>query len=164
MSLRIRPIELAEANAFVARLHRHHKPVVGHRFSLAAWHGIEVVGVAIVGRPVSRHYDPLRVVEVTRLCTDGTPHACSMLYAAAARACRAIGYEIIQTYTLESEPGTSLRAAGWTNAGLSAGGQWSRPGDWSDADQAVLFQRNRTDQPTSAKQRWVKHLSREVSQ
>ena len=32
--LDIRPISLAEANAFVEEHHRHHKPVVGHKFSI----------------------------------------------------------------------------------------------------------------------------------
>lgn len=34
--LELVPITLKEANAFVVRYHRHHKPVVGHKFSIAA--------------------------------------------------------------------------------------------------------------------------------
>lgn len=74
--MRISSCELKEANAFVERLHRHHKPVVGHRFSIKVVDDDgETLGVCIVGRPVSRHYDHTKVLEVTRLCTDGTPNA-----------------------------------------------------------------------------------------
>jgi hypothetical protein len=83
--------------------------------------------VAIVGRPVSRHLDDGWTVEVTRLCAlEDTPNACSMLYAAAWRAARALGYRRCITYTLASEPGTSLTAAGWTLLGERGGGPWSR--------------------------------------
>ena len=72
-----------------------------------------LAGVAIVGRPVSRYLDDGKTLEVNRLCTDGTKNACSFLYAAAARAARAMGYQRIITYTLDTEGGASLRAAGW---------------------------------------------------
>src|SRR5271156_2378231 len=100
-------IELAEANAFVAEHHRHHKPVLGHLFSLGAAHGEKIVGVVIVGRPVARMRDDGLTAEVTRLCTDGTKNACSFLYGAAARAVFALGFKRIGTYILASEPGTS---------------------------------------------------------
>lgn len=125
--MRLAHIELADANAFVARVHRHHKPVVGHRFSLAALVDTELVGVAIVGRPVARMTDQKMTVEVTRLATDGRKNACSFLYAASARAAAALGYAAIQTFILASEPGTSLIAAGWQCLGPSAGGDWNRP-------------------------------------
>ena len=70
--LELVPITLKEANAFVERYHRHHKPVVGHKFSIAASDGEKIVGVAIVGRPVSRYLDNGLTLEVNRLCTDGT--------------------------------------------------------------------------------------------
>ncbi len=120
-------VPLAEANAFVERLHRHHKPVVGHKFSLGAVLDEQLVGVVIVGRPVSRMRDDGRTLEVTRLCTDGTRNACSFLYGAAAKACFAIGYQRIGTYTLPSEGGASLRASGWRLIGERGGGSWSRP-------------------------------------
>ena len=81
--------------------------------------------VAIVGRPVSRYLDDGFTLEVNRLCSDGTKNACSILYAAAARAARAMGYRKIITYTLDTESGASLRAAGWTNAGLAGGKAWT---------------------------------------
>jgi hypothetical protein len=120
-------IDLAEANAFVAEHHRHHKPVVGHLFSLGAALDDRIVGAVIVGRPVSRFRDDGRTAEVTRLCTDGTKNACSFLYGAAARAAFALGFGRIGTYILASEPGTSLTAAGWRLIGETPGRSWSVP-------------------------------------
>lgn len=151
MSLHIIPLELREANFLVARWHRHHKKVQGHRFSIGAIDDKSgyIVGAAIVGRPVARKIDHRLVLEVTRLVTDGTKNACSVLYAGAARIARELGYQIIQTYILEAEPGTSLVAAGWTNEGKAGGGQWKH----TDGKP------RRTDQPTCLKQRWVKRLN-----
>jgi len=123
--LTLTPVSLAEANAFVTQHHRHHKPVVGHKFSIGCTVNGRLVGVAIVGRPVSRYLDNGLTLEVNRLCTDGTKNACSMLYAAAWRAARAMGYQKIITYTLDTESGASLRAAGWTCAGLAGGKRWT---------------------------------------
>lgn len=128
MSVRLRHvrIELEEAHAFVRAYHRHHKPGPGHLFSIGAALGGKIVGVAIIGRPVARMRQDGMTVEVTRLCTDGTPNACSFLYGAAARAAFALGYERIGTYTLAEEGGASLRGAGWKLIGLRGGGQWGR--------------------------------------
>lgn len=125
--LEVVPITLKEANAFVTQYHRHHKPVTGHKFSIACANvqRDEIVGVAIVGRPVSRHLDNGWTLEVNRLCTDGTKDACSMLYAAAWRAARAMGYKKLITYILESESGTSLKAAGWKCIGRCGGLRWT---------------------------------------
>lgn len=123
--LEICPISLKEANAFVEQHHRHHKPVTGHKFSIGCTDGEKIVGVAIVGRPVSRYLDDSWTLEVNRLCTDGTRNACSMLYAAAWRTARAMGYHKLVTYILESENGASLRAAGWKCAGRAGGLRWT---------------------------------------
>ena len=127
MKLATLPLPLDEANAFVGQHHRHHKPVVGHKFSIGAALGDKVVGVVIVGRPVSRHRDDGLTLEVTRLCTDGTRNACSFLYGAAARAAFALGYKRVGTYILKSEPGTSLAASGWTMINETPGKSWSVP-------------------------------------
>lgn len=119
------PITLAEANAFVTAHHRHHKPVVGHKFSLGVVVEDKIVGCAIVGRPVARHRDDGLTLEVTRLCTDGTRNACSFLYGAAARAAFALGYKRIGTYILASENGASLRASNWRMIGEVRGRSWS---------------------------------------
>lgn len=125
------PINLDEANAFVALHHRHHKPVPGAKFSLAVSDDEgKVRGVAIVGRPVARMSDNGWTLEVNRCCTDGSRNACSMLYGAAWRAARALGYRRLVTYTLPEEGGASLRAAGWKLLGQAGGGSWnckSRP-------------------------------------
>lgn len=125
--LKIIHVELIEANDFVMELHRHHKKVQGHRFSLGASLDGKLVGVTIVGRPVSGKNQDIWV-EVTRLCTDGTPNACSFLYAASARAAKALGFKRIQTYILQSEPGTSLRASGWNFERLSHPVGWHHDG------------------------------------
>ena len=125
MALKIMPISLRGANAYVRDHHRHHKPTVGQTFSIACADGDKIVGVAIVGRPVSRHLDDYWTLEVNRLCTDGTRNACSMLYAAAWRVARAMGYKRLITYILESEPGTSLKAAGWKCMGKAGGLRWT---------------------------------------
>jgi hypothetical protein len=128
VSLSVVPITQREAMAFVERHHRHHKPPRGSVFQLAASDGGgEVVGVALVGRPVARGLQDGWTLEVNRLCTDGTRNACSMLYAAAWRAARALGYRRLITYILASEPGTSLRAAGWRVVGEVRGRSWSCP-------------------------------------
>lgn len=126
----IRHIELKDANQFVAEHHRHHGPVAGHRFSLGCIRREDqaLCGVAIVGRPLARRISYETTVEVLRLCTDGTPNACSVLYAACLRAARALGYQQIITYILNDELGTSLRAAGWTFGYRTAGGAWSSAG------------------------------------
>ena len=118
-------ISLRNANAFVSEHHRHHKPVTGHKFSVGCVRDGRLVGVAIVGRPVSRYLDDGMTLEVNRLCSTGEKNVCSFLYGAAARAGKALGYQRIVTYTLDTEPGTSLQAAGWKCMGLAGGKRWT---------------------------------------
>ena len=121
------PLTLAQANAHVAAFHRHHKPTIGHRFSIGVMHQGYLVGVAICGRPVARKTDQDLIIEVLRLCTDGTKNACSFLYGACARIAKEMGFTLIQTFILKDEPGTSLEAAGWELLGTSPGRSWSVP-------------------------------------
>lgn len=122
------PCSLTEANEFIRQYHRHHGPARGHKFSLAVADAAgNIRGVAIVGRPVSRVLDDGWTLEVNRVATDGCPNACSALYAAAWRAARAMGYRKLITYTLDTEPGTSLKAAGWKVVAETKGGSWSCP-------------------------------------
>lgn len=125
MSLLLVPMSLREANAYVDAYHRHHKSVVGHKFSIGCEKDGQLAGVVIVGRPVSRYLDDGTTLEVTRLCSNGEKNVCSFLYGAAARAAKALGYRKIITYTLDTEPGISLRAAGWTCAGKAGGIRWT---------------------------------------
>jgi hypothetical protein len=114
VTLRTVPISFADACAFVAMWHRHHKPPVGHKFSIGvADSNDKLVGVAIVGRPVARHLDDGMTLEVNRTATDGTHNANSLLYGNAWRAAKALGYRRLITYTQQGETGASLRAAGW---------------------------------------------------
>lgn len=146
MTLKLQPITLREANAYVRDVHRHHEPVGGHKFSVAVVDETgELRGVGIAGRPKARMLQAEGYLEVVRVATDGAPNACSMLYGALRRAGLALGYEAakIITYTLASEPGASLRASGWVEDGRTAGGSWDRPG------------RPRDDRhPTEPKTRW----------
>lgn len=132
-------------------MHRHHKPVRGHRFSIGLQHDGRFIGAAVVGRPVGRRVPTYTVAEVTRLVTDGTFNACSALYGAAARGAEAMGYDKIQTYILEDEPATSLKAAGWVFDGWTAGGDWNTPSRGG----------RRTDQPQGRKQRWARYFQRD---
>lgn len=124
--LELTPINLDEANAFVSQHHRHHRPVRGYKFAIAISVADQVVGVAIVGRPISRVLDDGWTLEVTRCCTDGTPNGCSKLYGACRRAAFAMGYRRLITYILDTEQGTSLVASGWKCLGVAGGGSWNR--------------------------------------
>ena len=152
--LRIVPLTLKEANALVRDKHRHHKPVVGARWSIGVESDGNVVGAAIVGRPVARMTNQYRIAEVTRLVTDGTKNACSILYACAARICREMGFSEIRTAILESESGHSLKVSGWKFSHWTDGGDWNRPSRGG----------RRTDQPMCRKQIWKKILKRDSNQ
>lgn len=143
------PVHGGMANQFVRRWHRHHKPVLGYKFALAVADEAGIIhGVTIAGRPVSRHLDDGLTLEVTRVATDGTANACSALYGGARRVAKAMGYVRLITYTLVDEPGTSLRAAGWSLDGLTDGGSWDRPA-----------RPRTTKHPTVPKRRWSTNLS-----
>lgn len=141
--LTVQPITLKEARAFVSRVHRHHRAPQGGLFAIGASDEGGVRAVVIVGRPVARMLADGWTAEVTRLASDGARNACSMLYAAAWRAARAMGYRRLVTYILKGEDGTTLRAAGWRLIGEAGGGSWSRK-DRPRVD----------DHPTQGKLRW----------
>lgn len=154
------PVNITEARMFVARLHRHNKPPLGGLWAHGAAVGAKLVGVAIVGRPIARMLNDGWTVEVTRLCTDGTRNACSQLYSAAARVAREKGYRKIITYTLATEPGTSLRAAGWTLAAeVTGAATWSRPS--RERLQQDMFGDHQ--RPQGDKLRWEKTLSPNIA-
>lgn len=141
--LRLQPITLREANAYVIQHHRHHGPVRGCVCVVAVSDAERVRGVAIAGRPVARMLQDGYTLEMLRCCTDGAENACSMLYGAIVRAGRALGYARFVTYTLPEEGGSSLRGAGWRCVGEAGGGSWTRRA------------RPRVDtHPTQVKLRW----------
>lgn len=120
------PIFQKQAFKFIDTVHRHHRKPAGSVFQLALSNGENIIGVAIVGRPVSRNLQDGFTLEVTRLCTDGAKNACSKLYAACARISKEMGYRKLITYILETETGTTLKAAGWKFEGVRGGGSWDR--------------------------------------
>lgn len=127
MTLSLQPITYPEACVFIAAHHRHHRPPQGWKFGIAVNDGEKVVGVVTVGRPVARALDNGYTLEVTRCCTDGTKNAASMLYGAAWRATKALGYQRLITYTLAEESGVTLKAAGWNFVYQTNGDTWNRP-------------------------------------
>lgn len=160
--LEIRPISIHNANIFVEEHHRHHGAKTGCKFAIAVYDGNELHGVAICSNPVARNADDGLTLEVARLCTDGTYNACSILYAACARIAKEMGYRKIQTYILESESGTSLKASGWKNEGEAGRESWS--GKWASNRQKQRDQFQQTTlfdtktPPPQMKQRWARYF------
>jgi hypothetical protein len=155
--MRLAPVTRTEAHDMIARAHRHNKPPTGYRFAIGLYaehdlFGVEIlVGVVIVGRPVSRHLDDRTTAEVTRLCVvEGAPlGSCSKLYRAAWRAWKEMGGQRILTYTLQRESGASLRGAGWIK---------DREFDGYDRGWTNREGRVRQSVDTEAKVRWVCHV------
>ena len=137
MTLQPVPISLREANDFVEQYHRHSKRTSrdGGKFAIGATTGDEMVGIAIVGRPLARMLDDGYTAEVTRVCTkeDSPRNTCSFLYGRCWRIWQQMGGKRMVTYTLQSESGASLKGAGWNIVGETRRGDWSRKGrerDW----------------------------------
>lgn len=147
------PLTLAQARRYVAEHHRHNEPPIGHRFSIGLSRDDELVGVVIAGHPVARLADDGRTIELLRLTTEGDRNACSRLYSAACRAAFAMGYRKVITYTLEDEPGTSLRASGFVEDQLGSGGGWVRE-NRSSGRAIGMFEP--VKMPTGPKRRWVR--------
>ena len=123
--MQIRPITLRAANAFVNEHHRHHNGTAGCKFAIGLFDSETFCGVAICGKPVSRHLDDGVTLEINRVCTTGEKNACSMLYGACCRVAKAMGYKKVITYTLESEPGASLKASNFSSCGRAGGLHWT---------------------------------------
>jgi len=155
--LELVPLTQRQARAFVAEHHRHATPPRGDVFRVGLEQAGELVGVAIAGRPVARILDDGRTLEVTRLCLrPGVPNGCSRLYAACCRAGAALGYRRIVTYTLESEPGSSVRAAGFQlDQELGPRDHWARGPGRHRYDSNLLGEPVRDAGP---KRRWTRSL------
>lgn len=162
--LSIRPISIAKANAYVEEYHRHHSIKTGCKFAIACYDGDDLHGVAICSNPVARNADDGLTLEVARCCTDGTYNACSILYGACARIAKNMGYRKIQTYILETENGSSLKASGYVLEKDRAGAvNWqkcnSKRQNMRDAQpyQTSIFGGTKKP-PEVMKQRWVKYF------
>ena len=148
--MRVAPITFKEASAYINQYHRHHSATVGCKFCISVVDDDnQLHGVAVCGRPVSRHLDDGTILEINRVCTDGTRNACSMLYGACSRIATDMGYSKIITYILESENGASLKASNFVCEGIAGGEMWT--GKRSGRDNGV---------PKEKKTRWVKVLRR----
>lgn len=123
--LEIRPITFRTASDYINAHHRHHRATIGCKFAIGCFDGEVMVGCAVCGRPVSRVLDDGLTLEVNRVCTDGTRNACSMLYGAACRIAKEMGYHKVITYTLQTEDGASLRASNFACEGLAGGEEWT---------------------------------------
>jgi hypothetical protein len=125
--MRLSPITVKGALRKVKAWHRHLPDLQGGLFATQVVDDAgNCLGVGIAGNPCRAWQDSGRIV-ISRVATEGAENACSALYGALARAAKALGYEEVWTYTLLDEPGTSLRAAGFMDMGLTDGGEWSRP-------------------------------------
>jgi hypothetical protein len=146
MNYNLQPLSQKEAIAFVNEFHRHNGAPRGDVFRIGLNDSQNVIGLVMVGRPVARHNDDGYTLEVLRCCVlDGHKNACSKLYAAAWRCARNLGYTKLITYTLISETGTSLVAAGWRIIGQTQ----ARPNGWNTPSRPrVKLDRYPTEQKT----------------
>lgn len=150
--MNIIPCTYKTACDFVNQHHRHHIASQGCKFCLGLTKNNKLCGVAICGRPVSRHLDNGFTLEINRLCTDGTRNACSMLYGACCRVAKAMGYKKVITYILESENGASLKASNFICEGQAGGTHWTGIRE----QRQMSFIENKT--PAEMKVRWSKEL------
>lgn len=123
--LKIRPCTFKFASDYINENHRHHSATIGCKFAISVYDGEKPVGVAVAGRPVSRHLDDGLTLEINRVCTDGTRNACSILYGACTRIARDMGYHKVITYILASEDGASVKAANFVCEGEAGGTHWT---------------------------------------
>lgn len=162
---RLRPVPLtvAAANRVVERVHRHHgpcPPALAYFCLGVVDDAGRLVGAAIVGRPANRNSDHSQIAEVLRTATDGTPNACSALLGACARVGRQMGMSRLITYTLQIEPGTSLRAAGWEMEEEGIESWWHRYPEKNAADRRTVVRRPHQGIP---KRRWVADLREPIA-
>ena len=122
----IHPLTVKAAQWWIRGVHRHLPVVQGGLFAAAVVDDDTVLGVGLAANPPRLWQGTGRFV-IARIATAGAPNACSALYGALCRAGKALGYREAWTYTLPEEPGTSLRAAGFTDMGLTSGGEHDRP-------------------------------------
>lgn len=151
------PVTLREARRFVGEHHRHNLPPRGWKFGVGLVDEEGLVGVGIASRPVARELDDGFTVEIVRVCVvDDVRNGCSMLYGALCRAAKALGYRVAVTYTLHTESGSSLKAAGFQAVALLGARGADTPGAQRVRAQHDLFGEDR--RPAVPKIRWRRHL------
>ncbi len=154
----IKPCTITDAKAFIATHHRHNAPPMTGLFATSVVdHRNAVVGVGVCSRPVARALNDGWTCEISRVCTDGTPMACSMIYGSLCRAAKALGYRKVVTYTLKREPGTSLKASNFKQAGETKGRTWDTPTRRRNLKVMDLFGTVKKYQPED-KYRWERNL------
>ena len=159
INLKIVPCTLREANNFVSTHHRHNGNVRGCKFALAIKKDDEICGVAICGRPASRHYDDGKTLEINRVCTNGVKNGCSKLYGACCRVAKEMGYERVITYTLITENGASLKASNFICEGEAGGIEWT--GKQNPANKEIQMSMfPQMEKPHVMKMRWVRVLNK----
>ena len=141
--MRVAWIPLREAKRFIRLHHRHRPQLQGAIVALGLWVEGQLRGVVTIGR--GARMDGPDVAVITRLCTDGCENGCSKLYGKAKRLAQALGFVGVKTFTLLSEPGTSLFAVGAQSNGQTDGGHWSRTG--RPRDMADVAPKNRWSLP-----------------
>jgi hypothetical protein len=126
VTLRVVPLTVRAARAFVERHHSHHHAPVGGLLACGVTEGDRLCCVAILSQPVARMLGARGdTAEVSRLASDGTRHAASKCLAAISRGALALGWRRLVSYTLLGETGHSYRAAGWHVTGsVEASERW----------------------------------------
>lgn len=130
----VRPVTVTAAKAWVRQVHRHLPEIQGGLFASSVWNedGPAAMGIAInpprvwlgTGRIVIGRVAAMPDLEPVG---DHAAPACTMIYASLCRAAKALGWREAWTYTLPSESGASLRAAGFIYMGETRGEEWDRP-------------------------------------
>lgn len=113
MTLRLAPIDLASARAWIQRVHSHLDAPIGGKAAVAIEEDGRLCCVALLGRPNARALQAQGCAEVLRVASDRTPHAAGMALAAITRAALSLGYTRIVSSTLLGEKGTMYRGTGW---------------------------------------------------
>lgn len=129
--MRIVPLTLREANDFVEAHHRHSARTAndGGKFAIGLELEHRLIGVAIVGRPVARLLQEPGTAELLRCCVapDAPKGACSRLAGRAKRIWQQMGGTRLVSYTLQSESGSSLRGAGFSQETDVPARGWDTP-------------------------------------
>ena len=117
---------LKEVGAFINQTHRHHPSPQGCNFAFGVRLGSRLIGAVTAGRPVAKALDDGETIEVTRVCVrPGYRNLCSYLYSCVLRVAKDLNYKRVITYTLDSENGASVKAAGFDFWHASCGCTWS---------------------------------------